>query len=136
MGRVRTQTAMALNLQTSILVVDDYPMAAELTATLARRIGFSAVDVAFSGRQGWSLAQSNGYGLVISDFEMPEMNGLDLLIALRSELRLKATRFAMMSVHDEPSYPSLISQFGGDGFIPRPFGRERFTRFLAGIPLG
>ena len=82
----------------SILVVDDEEIALSLVGQLLARIGFENIDKAHNGLVAWDMMKAKKYGLVISDWNMPEMNGLDLLKALPTDERYRRIRYVMTSI--------------------------------------
>jgi DNA-binding response OmpR family regulator len=72
-----------MKVMTRLLVVDDEPRTAELTAELLRRAGY-AVDIAVSGTQALESVRSNSPDLMLLDYEMPDMEATEVLDSLRS----------------------------------------------------
>ena len=70
---------MAVDLTASVLVVDDIQMMSDLVIRLMQRLGFKDIDHAVDGAAAWERLQGKRYGLVISDLEMENMDGVDLL---------------------------------------------------------
>ncbi len=71
-----------------ILVVDDSITVRELERQLLRNQGYE-VSVAVDGQEGWNLLRANPFDLVISDVDMPRMNGLELVKAIRADAALR-----------------------------------------------
>ena len=103
----------------AVLLVDDEPPALELCAKLLRRIGFSDIDMAEDGAAALKKMASRKYGIVISDWNMPVMNGLELLRTIRADDQLRRTPFLMTSVDVERA--RLARQAGVNAFLIKPF---------------
>jgi two-component system sensor histidine kinase and response regulator WspE len=84
-----------------ILVVDDSLTVREVERQLLARLGYE-VDVAVDGADGWNAIRSARYDLLVSDIDMPRMNGIELVRAVRSEARLAALPIIIVSYKDRP----------------------------------
>jgi len=80
-----------------ILVVDDYPTTIRIVRTLLRRLGFTNIDDACGGREALAKMRDTDYALVISDFSMKPMSGMELLNQARAEEKLRGTPFLMLA---------------------------------------
>jgi two-component system sensor histidine kinase and response regulator WspE len=79
-----------------VLVVDDSITVREVERQLLRNHGYD-VAVAVDGREGWNLARAEHFDLIISDVDMPRMNGLELVQALRNDPALRAVPVIIVS---------------------------------------
>jgi two-component system sensor histidine kinase and response regulator WspE len=82
-------------------VVDDSLTVREVERQLLARLGYE-VDVAVDGADGWNAIRSARYDLLVSDIDMPRMNGIELVRAVRSEARLAALPIIIVSYKDRP----------------------------------
>ena len=114
-----------------VLIVDDQRSIRNLVGTLLRRLGFTDIDMAENGPEALIFLHWRAYGLVISDWDMQPVSGLELLRDVRADGRLTATRFLMMSGHDSPQLASAARRAGAAGFIPKPFTAESLARTLS-----
>ena len=80
-----------------ILIVDDYNTMIRILRNLLRQLGFSNIDEASDGRTALTKLRSKDYALVISDWNLAPMSGLELLNSARAEERTKATPFVMLT---------------------------------------
>jgi two-component system chemotaxis response regulator CheY len=107
-----------------LLLVDDETVALDLGTKLLNRIGFSAIDTATSGRAALAQLETNAYRAVISDWNMPEMNGLELLSKIRKDDRWRKTPFLMTSVDGDIERVRVARKFGVDAFLLKPFDAQ------------
>jgi two-component system sensor histidine kinase and response regulator WspE len=84
-----------------ILVVDDSLTVREVERQLLTRLGYE-VDVAVDGADGWNAIRAAQYDLLVSDIDMPRMNGIELVRAVRSEPRFAALPIVIVSYKDRP----------------------------------
>ncbi len=82
-----------------VLVVDDSITVREVVRQILRNRGYE-VAVAVDGKDGWNVAHSEPFDLIITDVDMPRMNGLDLVQAIRSDANLKAIPVIIVSYKD------------------------------------
>jgi two-component system, chemotaxis family, sensor histidine kinase and response regulator WspE len=83
----------------SILVVDDSITVREVERQLLANQGYE-VEVAVDGMEGWNLVREGRFDLVISDIDMPRLNGLDLVRKIKADARLNATAVVIVSYKD------------------------------------
>ena len=84
-----------------ILVVDDSLTVREVERQLLARLGYE-VDVAVDGADGWNAIRAGTYDLLVSDIDMPRMNGIELVRAVRSDPRFSALPIVIVSYKDRP----------------------------------
>ncbi len=112
---------MAINFAMPVLVVDDYATMVRIIRNLLQQIGFTDIDAAMSGLDGLNLMKERKYGLVICDYEMEGMTGLDLLKVVRADQDLAATPFIMISAHSSTQVVIDAKRAGANNFIVKPF---------------
>ena len=111
----------------AVLLVDDDESSLILAAKMLKRAGFDHVDTALTGAGALELMRSKDYRLVISDWNMPGMDGLDLLKIIRADERLSRTPVLMMSIDDASERVSRAVLAGANAFLPKPFDRPTLT---------
>ena len=89
------------NLKIKVLVVDDFPTMRRIVKNLLKQLGFENIDEAEDGAQARVKLKAGGYGLVVSDWNMPVMEGIDLLKHVREDETLKAIPFLMVTAEAE-----------------------------------
>ena len=107
--------------QIAVLLVDDEASALDLCTKLLQRIGFSDIDTAVDGLEAWTKMQERKYGVVISDWNMPEMTGFDLVRKIRVDEKLARTAFLMTSVDGGVDRARIARQAGVNAFLIKPF---------------
>ncbi len=106
--------------KTKILVVEDERDIAELIAYNLEREGFQ-VEAVFSGEDGLSRARRNHPDLIVLDIMLPEMNGLDVCRALRSDGDTHGIPIIMLTARDEDIDVVTGLEVGADDYITKPF---------------
>jgi len=104
-----------------ILVVDDYKTMIRIIRNFLKQIGFENVDEASDGTEAIEKIRSNGYGLVISDWNMEPMTGLDLLKEVRADQTHAKTPFIMVTAESKADNVIAAKQAGVDNYIVKPF---------------
>jgi len=105
----------------AVLLVDDEAAALDLCTKLLERIGFTEIDTAPNGAAAFAKMQERKYGVVISDWNMPEMTGLDLVRRIRADEKLARTPFLMTSVDGAVDRARIARQAGVNAFLIKPF---------------
>jgi two-component system chemotaxis response regulator CheY len=122
------------NLGIKILVVDDFPTMRRIVKNLLKQLGFENIDEAEDGVQALKKLQTGDYGLVISDWNMPNMEGIDLLKNIRQSAEpLKNIPFLMVTAEAEKEKVIEAIKAGVDNYIVKPFTAELLTEKLSKI---
>ena len=82
---------------TNVLIVDDYRTMLRIIRNLLKQLDFNNVDEATDGQEALAKLRAGNFGLVISDWNMAPMTGLDLLKEVRADARLKNLPFIMIT---------------------------------------
>jgi two-component system chemotaxis response regulator CheY len=110
-----------VDLNTRVLVVDDYKTMRTILRSLLSQIGFHDVDDATDGGTALAKLREKHYGLVISDWNMQPMTGLQLLQELRSDAKLKSTPFIMITAESKTENVVAAKAAGVNNYIVKPF---------------
>ena len=105
----------------SILIVDDDEFNARLLNRFLEKDGYQGVVVAVNGREALDLVRSTSFDLILLDIEMPEMDGIEVLQALKSDMRLREVPVIMISGVDEVETVAKCIEMGADDFVRKPF---------------
>jgi len=124
---------MSVDLTMPVLVVDDYKTMIRIISNLLRQLGFSNIDEAGDGGRALQLMRSRPYGLVISDWNMEPMTGLDLLKEVRSDVKLKDTPFIMVTAESKVENVVTAKAAGVNNYIVKPFNADTFKAKLASV---
>jgi two-component system chemotaxis response regulator CheY len=116
---------MSVDKNMHILIVDDYKTMLRIIRNLLRQLGFVNIDEATDGAMALSMMRGGGnYGLVISDWNMEPMTGLQLLREVRSDPKLKATPFIMVTAESKSENVIAAKEAGVSNYIVKPFNAE------------
>ncbi|MBC86580.1 MAG: hypothetical protein CL677_05310 [Bdellovibrionaceae bacterium] len=119
---------------TKILIVDDMLMMRKLVQKSCRDIGFSEFILANDGDEAWKVLNENKstIGLVISDWNMPNLTGLAFLKKVRADESLKNMPFVLLTAESEAAQVAEAIQAGVDNYIVKPFNtnalKEKLTQ--------
>lgn len=116
-----------------ILIVDDLvSMRSALRQALAK-LGFNDVLECGDGEAALATLESENVGLVISDWQMEPMDGLDLLQAIRRDTRLQRLPFILVSAEAGPQLHAEATAAGASLVLSKPFGAAALQAALAGL---
>lgn len=105
-----------------ILVVEDNQKIRSLIVSILRSAGYTEITEADDGSKAWSIIQENRFDLILTDFMMPEMSGLDLLIKIRSGSDdMKSTPVLMITASDKSDDIVKAAKWKVNGYIVKPF---------------
>jgi len=124
---------MAVDLKMNVLIVDDYKTMLRIVKNLLNQIGFTNVDEATDGSEALAKAQQKDYGLIISDWNMQPMTGLQLLQAVRADARLKGVPFIMVTAESKTENVIAAKQAGVNNYIVKPFNAETLKTKIAAV---
>ena len=128
---------MSLDLNTPILVVDDYQTMIRIIRNLLKQIGFNDVDDASDGTEALAkLRSGKKYGLVISDWNMEPMTGYELLKQVRSDPTLASLPFIMITAESKAENVVAAKKAGVNNYIVKPFNAETLRNKIATVLLG
>jgi two-component system chemotaxis response regulator CheY len=124
---------MAMNLNTQVLIVDDYKTMVRIIVNLLREIGFTNIDDAQDGSSALALMAQKQYGLVISDWNMEPMSGLQLLKEVRANPSLKKTPFIMVTAETKLENVIAAKSAGVDNYIVKPFSADTLRQKITAV---
>jgi len=109
-----------------ILVVDDMAAMRKILKTLLAQLGYKNVDEAEDGKQALEILKQNPnkYGLVITDWNMPNMTGIELVQAIRSDEQLKHLPILMVTAEAKKENVLMAIKAGVNNYIVKPFTAE------------
>ena len=103
------------------LVVDDFSTMRRIVRNLLKELGFSNVDEAEDGVAALQKLRDSSFGFVISDWNMPNMDGLTLLQNIRSDDALKRIPVLMVTAEAKKENIVAAAQAGASGYVVKPF---------------
>ena len=127
-----------MNTKLRILVVDDFATMRRIIRNLLQDLGFSNIAEADDGNTAWPMLQNGSYDLLITDWNMPGMPGLDLLKAVRADARLAKLPVLMLTAEAKREQIVEAAQAGVNGYVIKPFTAEtlkaKLEKILAALP--
>ena len=115
---------MAIDKSMNVLIVDDYKTMLRIIRNLLKQIEFINVEEASDGAEALSKLRAGNYGLVISDWNMAPMTGLELLVEVRQDYRLRSLPFIMITAESKSENVVAAKQAGVSSYIVKPFNAE------------
>jgi two-component system chemotaxis response regulator CheY len=116
-----------------ILVVDDFSTMRRIVKNVLKQLGYDNVEEAEDGSQALSKLKNGGYGFMVSDWNMPNMDGLDLLKSIRADAALKDLPILMVTAEAEKEKVITAIQAGVNSYIVKPFTAEIFSEKMEKI---
>jgi two-component system chemotaxis response regulator CheY len=104
-----------------ILIVDDFSTMRRIVRNLLKQLSFNNVDEAADGDVALEKLKEGSYDFVITDWNMPNMTGLELLKAIRSDDNLKALPVLLITAEAEKENVVLAAEAGVNDYIVKPF---------------
>ena len=115
------------------LVVDDFSTMRRIVSGLLRQAGFAQVAEAEDGVEALRKLENGGFKIVVSDWNMPNMTGLELLKAVRGSPTLKDIPFLLITAEARKENIIDAAQAGADGYIVKPFTAITLSEKLIAI---
>jgi two-component system chemotaxis response regulator CheY len=122
-----------------ILVVDDFSTMRRIVRNLLVELGFTntLIQEADDGNNALTMLKSQPFDMVVTDWNMPNMTGIDLLRAIRAEPSLKGLPVLMVTAENNRDQIIAAAQAGVNGYIVKPFNavtlREKLTKIFERI---
>lgn len=124
---------MALDMHMNILIVDDYKTMLRIIENLLKQLGFKNVFQATDGSMALKMMRETNFGLVISDWNMEPMTGLQLLKEVRADAHLKATPFIMVTAESKVENVAAAKEAGVNNYIVKPFNAETLKQKISAV---
>lgn len=124
---------MAVDKNMNVLIVDDYKTMLRIIRNLLKQLGFNNVDEATDGSMALQMLRVGNYGLVISDWNMEPMTGLQLLREVRADARLKSVPFIMVTAESKSENVIAAKEAGVSNYIVKPFNAETLKTKMSSV---
>ncbi len=124
---------MAVNKDMPVLIVDDYKTMLRIIRNLLKQIGFHNVDEASDGAEALRKLREKDYGLIISDWNMEPMTGLQLLKEVRADEKTKSVPFIMITAESKTENVIAAKQAGVSNYIVKPFNAATLKSKLTSV---
>ncbi len=106
---------------TKFLVVDDFSTMRRIVRNLLKELGFVNVQEAEDGVEALSKLRGDKFDFVVSDWNMPNMTGIELLMAIRADASLKHLPVLMVTAEAKKENIIQAAQAGASGYVVKPF---------------
>jgi len=116
----------------NVLIVDDYKTMLRVIRNLLAQIGFKNVDEATDGQMALEMMKSKNYNLVISDWNMEPMTGLDFLKNVRQNMASNVP-FIMVTAESKTENVIIAKQAGVNNYIVKPFSAETLKGKISSV---
>ena len=124
---------MAIDKAMNVLIVDDYKTMLRIIRNLLKQIDFNNVEEASDGSDALTKLRGGSFGLVISDWNMQPMTGLQLLQEVRSDDKLRSTPFIMITAESKVENVVAAKQAGVSNYIVKPFNAETLREKIENV---
>jgi two-component system chemotaxis response regulator CheY len=120
------------------LIVDDFSTMRRIVRNLLKEIGFSNAEEAEDGQVALTMLKNSKFDFVVSDINMPNMNGFELLKNIRSDEALRGIPVLMVTAEAKKEDIVAAAQGGASGYIVKPFTKatleEKVQKILQKVP--
>ena len=124
---------MAVDQNMGVLIVDDYKTMLRILRNLLRQLNFNNVDEATDGSMALQKLRQGNFGLIISDWNMEPMTGIQLLREVRSDDKLKHLPFIMITAESKSENVIAAKEAGVSNYIVKPFNAETLKTKMASV---
>jgi|TARA_R110002153_G_scaffold25502_7_gene80827 two-component system chemotaxis response regulator CheY len=124
---------VVLDKNMKILVVDDFSTMRRIIKNLLKDLGFANIQEADDGSTALPMLQQGDFDFVVTDWNMPGMQGIDLLRAIRADANLKHIPVLMVTAEAKKEQIVAAAQAGVNGYVIKPFTAATLKEKLAKI---
>ena len=124
---------MAINKNMPVLIVDDYKTMLRIIKNLLKQLGFENVEEATDGTMALAMMKDKQYGLILSDWNMQPMTGLELLQQARADDKYKEIPFILITAEGKTENVVIAKQAGVSNYIVKPFNAETLKTKLEAV---
>jgi len=124
---------MAVDYNMPILIVDDYRTMLKIIRNLLKQLGFTNVEAATDGSEALGKLREGEFDLVISDWNMEPMTGLQLLKEVRADDRLRAVPFIIITAESKIENVVAAKEAGVSNYIVKPFNAATLKAKLTSV---
>lgn len=124
---------MAVDFNMPILIVDDYKTMLKIIRNLLKQLGFTNVEEATDGSEALGKLREGEFDLVISDWNMEPMTGLQLLKEVRADDRLRPVPFIIITAESKIENVVAAKEAGVSNYIVKPFNAATLKAKLTSV---
>lgn len=122
-----------MSIDLRFLIVDDFSTMRRIIRNLLKELGHTNADEAEDGQVALNMLRNGEFQFVISDINMPNVNGFELLAAVRADAALKHLPVLMVTAEARKEDIIMAAQAGASGYIVKPFTKATLEEKLAKI---
>ncbi len=119
-----------MDLNMKVLVVDDFATMRRIVRNVLKEIGFTNIIEADDGKTALKELKKEKFDLILCDWNMPEMHGLELLNRIRSDDKLEDIPFVMLTAEAQKEYILEAVKAGVNNYVVKPFTAETISEKL------
>lgn len=124
---------MTVDLKMNVLIVDDYKTMLRIEDNLLRQIGFSNIEEALSVPLALEKLKQKPFGLILSDWNMEPMTGMEFLKMVRATPTLKSVPFIMVTAEGKPENVIAAKAAGVSNYIVKPFNAVTLKQKISAV---
>ena len=124
---------MAVDMNMKVLIVDDYKTMLRILRNLLGQLSFTNIDEGIDGTEALQKLREDTFGLVISDWNMEPMTGIQLLREVRADAKLKHIPFIMITAESKSENVIAAKEAGVSNYIVKPFNTETLKSKLVSV---
>lgn len=124
---------MAIDMDIKILIVDDYQTMRRVLKNLLRQLNFTNIEEASDGTEALEKLNQSKFDLIISDWNMEPMSGIDLLREVRADGNRSDIPFIMITAEIKSENVIAAKEAGVSNYIVKPFNAETLKTKLVGV---
>ena len=124
---------MPVDMNMNVLIVDDYKTMLRIIENLLKQLGFKNIAQATDGSMAFKMLNEGSFNLVISDWNMEPMTGLQLLKEVRASEKLKTTPFIMITAESKVENVAAAKEAGVNNYIVKPFNAETLKQKITAV---
>jgi two-component system chemotaxis response regulator CheY len=120
-----------MNSNARVLIVDDYKTMLRIVRGMLSEIGIRNIDEASDGQEALNLLQARSFDLILSDWNMQPMSGLELLRAVRSNQKTAKIPFLFLTAEAKTENVAVARSAGVNGYMVKPFNAQTLKAKIA-----
>lgn len=124
---------MSIDMNLPILIVDDYKTMLRIVRNLLNQIGFTNIDEATDGQTALEKMREQNFKLIISDWNMEPMSGIELLKLTRANDNYKSIPFIMVTAESKVENVMAARDAGANNYIVKPFNAQTLKQKLTAV---
>jgi two-component system, chemotaxis family, chemotaxis protein CheY len=121
------------NPNTKFLVVDDFSTMRRIVRNLLKELGYNNVEEAEDGAVGLSMLKNGDFDFVVSDWNMPNMDGLTMLQSIRADPKIASLPVLMVTAEAKKENIIAAASAGANGYVVKPFTAATLDEKLSKI---